>query len=82
MKDAGDGANNNPSFKLSFPTRQDIVNWVHRWYVFLQESKAMIQHYFEVRGITSKESGLVCNYDFKFPPSLDSFAQENYLNEL
>lgn len=26
VKDAGDEANNNPSFKFSSPTRQDIVN--------------------------------------------------------
>ena len=29
MKDVGDEANNNPSFKLSSPTRQNIVDWVH-----------------------------------------------------
>ena len=29
VKDAGDEANNNPSFKPSSPTRQDIVNRVH-----------------------------------------------------
>ena len=46
MKHAGDEANNNPSFKLSSPTRLDIVNWVRRGYVFPQESKAMIQRFF------------------------------------
>ena len=32
VKDARDEANNNPSFKFSSPTKQDIVNWVHRGY--------------------------------------------------
>ena len=43
MKDARDKASNSPSFKLNSPTRQDIVNWVHRGYVFLQETNAMVQ---------------------------------------
>ena len=42
VKDAKDETNNNPSFKLSSPIRQDIVNWVHRGSVFLQGSKAII----------------------------------------
>ena len=27
-QDIGNEANNNPSFKLSYPTRQDIIDWV------------------------------------------------------
>lgn len=46
MKDAEDEANNKPSLKLSSPTRQDIVNWVHRGYVFLKERNVMIQRFF------------------------------------
>ena len=45
VKESLDKANNNPSFKLSSPTRQDIMNWFHRRYVFLQESKAIIQRF-------------------------------------
>ena len=52
------------SFKFSSPTRQDIVNWVYRGYVFLQESKAMIQRSFEVCGITTTKPGLICKDDF------------------
>lgn len=53
LKDAGDKANFNPSFKLSFLTRQDIVNSIDRGYIFLHESKTMIQSFFEVCGITN-----------------------------
>ena len=45
VKELLDKANNNPNFKLSSPTRQDIMNWFHRGYVFLQESKAIIQRF-------------------------------------
>ena len=64
VKDAGHEANNNSIFKLSSPTRQDIVNWVHRGYVFLQDSKAMIQCSFEVCGKVTANPELVCNDDF------------------
>ena len=64
VKDAEDEANNNLSFKLSPTTRQDIVNWVHPGYVFLQESRAMIQLFIEVYGITTTNPGLFHNYDF------------------
>ena len=63
-KDTGDDANKNPSFKRSSATRQDIVNWVHRGHVFLQESKAMIQCSREVCGITTTNPDLVRNDDF------------------
>ena len=49
---------------LSSVLQQDIVNWVHRRYVFLQENNAMIQCSFEVYGITKTNPGLVCNDDF------------------
>ena len=45
VKELLDKANNNPNFKLSSPTRQDIMNWFHRGYVFLQESKAINQRF-------------------------------------
>ena len=48
VKDAGDEAKNNPSFKLSSLSRKDVVKWVHSGYVFLQNSRAMIQRSFEV----------------------------------
>ena len=64
VKDAGDDANNNPSFKLNTLTRQDILNCLHRGYVFLQKGKAMVQRSFEVCGITTTNPGLVYNYDF------------------
>ena len=64
VKAAGDEASNNPSFKLGFPTKQDIVNWVHRRCVFMQESKAMSLLFFEVCDITTTIPGLVCNEDF------------------
>ena len=59
MKDAEDEANNKPSLKLSSPTRQDIVNWVHRGYVFQQVSEAMIQYSFEVCNITTTNQALI-----------------------
>ena len=66
MKETVDGANNNRRFKLSSPTTQDFVNWVHRWYVFLQESKVMIQRSFEVCDITTTNPKLFWNdYFFK-----------------
>ena len=46
VKVAQDEPNNSPNFKLSSPTRQDIVNWVHRGYVFLKERNVMIQRFF------------------------------------
>ena len=61
---AGDEANNNPSFKFSSQTRQDIVNWVHRGCVSLQESAAMIQLSFEECGKTTANSRLVSSDDF------------------
>ena len=63
VKDAWNEARNNPSFKLSCLTRQDIVNWVHQGYVFLQESKTMIQRSFEVCCITTTNPGFVRNDD-------------------
>ena len=59
MKDAEDEANNKRSLKLSSPTRQDIVNWVHRGYVFQQASEAMIQYSFEVCNITTTNQALI-----------------------
>ena len=64
MKDAMDEANNDPSFELSSLARQDIVNWVHRGYDFLQESKVMVQRFLKVCGITTTNSGLFGNDDF------------------
>ena len=61
---AGDEANNNPSFKFSSQTRQDIVNWVHRGCVSLQESTAMIQLSFEECGKITTNSRLVSSDDF------------------
>ena len=63
-KDAGDEANNNPGFKFSSQTRQDIVNWVHRGCVSLQESTAMIQLSFEECGKITTNSRLVSSDDF------------------
>ena len=62
MKEAGDQTNNNPSFTLSSPTTQDIVNWVHRGYVFLQD--LMIQLSFEVCRVTTANPRLLCKVDF------------------
>ena len=62
MKDA----NNSLSFKLSSPTRENIVNWVNGGYGFLRESKAMIQRSFELCGITATNPGLVRNVFFFF----------------
>ena len=59
VKVAEDEPNNSPSFKLSSPTRQDIVNWVHRGYVFQQASEAMIQYSFEVCNITTTNPALI-----------------------
>ena len=58
VNDAEDEANN-PSFKLSSPTRKDILNWVHWGHVFLQESKVMIQRFFEVCRKTLTNPGFV-----------------------
>ena len=52
------------ALNLNSPSRQDIMNWIHRRYVFLQESKLMIQRSFKVCGITTRNSGLICNDDF------------------
>ena len=60
MKDVRDEAHNCSSFKLRSPTRQDIVNWVHRGYVLPEESKAMFQHIFEVCGTTTTNLVLAC----------------------
>ena len=70
IKNARDGAKSNPSYsnpsnnnnpsnnpKLSSPTRQDIVNWVHREYVFLQWSKITIQRSFKACAITTTHPG-------------------------
>ena len=61
MKETVEGANNNPRFKLSSPTTQDYVNWVHRGYVFLQENKVMIQRSSEVCDITTINPKLFWN---------------------
>ena len=81
MKDVGDEANNNPSFKLSSPTRQNIVDWVHWGYVFLQESRTMIQLFFEVWGITTTNPGLVHNYNFfkKIMADVEDSEPKTYL---
>ena len=50
--------------QLSSPTRQDIVNWVNRVFVFLQKDKAKIQRSFELCGITIANSWLVPHDDF------------------
>ena len=57
VKDAGDETRNNFAFKLSAPTIQNIVNWVHRGHDFLLENNAIIQRSFEVYGITTTNSG-------------------------
>ena len=39
---------NSPSFKLSSPSRKDIVSWVHSGHAFLKNDNAMVQCSFEV----------------------------------
>ena len=57
LKDARDEANNNPSFKLSSSTRQDIVKWFIK-NLLSYESTAMIQISFD-----TTNPGLVHNGD-------------------
>ena len=64
MIDPGNEANNNPTFKPHSPSRQDIMNWIRRKYVFLQESKLMMQRSFKVCGKTTRNSGMIRNDDF------------------
>ena len=55
---------NTPSIWIGIPTGQDIVNCVCRGYFFLQQGKTNIQRSFNVRGITTTNPRLVCNYNF------------------
>ena len=65
MKDAGYVRQTiTPSFKLCCLTRQDIVNWFHGGFVFLQESKVMVQLFIEVCWTIATNAGLVRNDDF------------------
>ena len=55
---------NTPRTWIGIPTGQDIANCVCRGYFFLQQSKTNIQCSFKVRGITTTNPRLVCNYNF------------------
>ena len=55
---------NDPNFKLSAPSRQDIVDWVQKDYEYLVLKKEMVRKGFEVCGVTSAEPSKVRNDQF------------------
>ena len=61
VKDARDEANNNLNFKLNSRSRQDIVKWVHRRYIFLQNSNPTGNYMFKVNNRNTKTKCEICS---------------------
>ena len=57
-------ANQNPSFKIPTPTRQQMVDWVKEAFEYLTRNQEMVKHSFEVCGITISDTENVRNADF------------------
>ena len=57
-------ANQEPSFKISTPTGQQMVDWVKEAFNYLTRNQEMVKHSFEVCGITVQDTEKVRNADF------------------
>ena len=61
VSELGEVEKSNPSFKLSAPSREDVIDWIENGYDVLKTSQDMIKRSFEVCGISSTDPDKVRN---------------------